>query len=439
MYKYIFVILLISFQINFAKQSNVILSNSDSVRVDSISITGNKVTKEFVILRELTFKAGDIVNKKVLDFNKERIFSLGLFNKVELNIIEKRNIIILNIYVAESWYIYPLPFLTLRDKTIKRASYGIILLYKNFRGRNETLKGIATFGYNPAYALSYFNPVISNGSNFMLGIDLLYSTIKNRNLVDQKKLNNDFNYVTALSSVKLGYRIDLFNTVVGITSYEYYRFPSAVANLTASKTNIDRILSAGILYSFDSRNLKQYSNDGIFGEAFFVHKGFGLNNISYNIFSIDFRHYKMLFGNLSGKWRFLYRHTFGATVPFYELSLLGDKLNIRGHKFQRREGNNSILTSFELNYPLIKEWNFSIKLPLLPKQLTSARIAFYANAFLDAGVTYNNKQPLALNKFDSGYGFGVTLLILPYNAFRFEYALDEYGNGQFIIESGFSF
>jgi hemolysin activation/secretion protein len=356
-----------------------------------------------------------------------------------LNLFDRDNYTELNIDVAESWYIYPLPFLTLRDNTIKRASYGIILLYKNFRGRNETIKGVVTAGYNPKYSISYFNPVLYTGSNFMLGFDLVYLTIKNRNIVSENSFGNDFDYKIISTDINIGYRFDLYNKLTEITSYEYYETPKEVAHLSASKTNIDRTLSLGLLYTYDSRNLKQYSDDGIYGEAYYAHKGFGINNISYNIFSFDFRHYKLLFGDLSAKWRVLYRHTYGATVPFYELSLLGDRLNIRGHKFQRREGNNSLLTSFELNYPILKEWNLSLDLPLLPQQLTSARIALYANAFLDGGVTYNNNQPLALNKFDSGYGFGITLLILPYNAFRFEYAFDEYGKGEFILESGFSF
>ncbi len=41
--------------------------------------------------------------------------------------------------------------------------------------------------------------------------------------------------------------------------------------------------------------------------------------------------------------------------------------------------------------------------------------------------------------YDTGWGFGFTLLILPYNAFRFEYAFNEMNEGEFIIETGFSF
>jgi len=433
------VIFFVFVNINFASQKFIALTETDSIKIDSISIVGNDVTEAFVILREMNIREGDFVTKKKIKFNEERIFSLGLFNKVMLNLIDKNSFIELKIDITESWYFYPLPFLTLRDNTVARATYGIIFLYKNFRGRNETIKAVVSAGLDPTFSLSYLNPVISTGSNYMLAFDLAYITRRNRNVFSENSFGGVFDFTSISGSVGVGYRLNLFNTISVATAYEYYEFPKELVNLSASKTYIDRTLSGGIMYSFDSRNLKQFSDNGNYTVAEFVHKGFGINDISYNIFKIDFRQYKLVINDLSIKWRGLYRHTFGEYVPFYELSLLGDKEIIRGHKFQKREGNNFILTSLEFNFPIIKEWNLSLDLPLLPTSLTSARIALYSNAFIDSGTTYNNKEHVTLKSFDSGYGFGLTLLILPYNAFRFEYAFDEYGNGQFILESGFSF
>ena len=64
--------------------------NASPQLVDSIKVTGNDITEEFIILRELTFGVGDTVTLKTLNYNEERIFSLGIFNKVELK-IEKEN------------------------------------------------------------------------------------------------------------------------------------------------------------------------------------------------------------------------------------------------------------------------------------------------------------------------------------------------------------
>jgi len=415
------------------------LSSNQIVQIDSIRITGNDITEEYIIRRELNITSGDSITSKQLKFNQERVFSLGLFNKVKISVLEEKNINILEINVQESWYIYPLPYFKLRDDRISTASYGLILLYKNFRGRNETLTGFAIFGYDPSYILSYYNPVLITGKNLTFGFNFGYTDLQNRNIISQKLNGDNFSYNYIFGSISFGYRFNLFNTIQQTTGYEYIDVPSSVAPLTSTSDNIDRVLSFSLSYEFDNRNLKQFSNNGNLGVAEFIHKGFGINGISYNIFNLDLRRYQSLYNDLSIKFRGLYRHTFGETIPFYALSLLGDSEYVRGHRFNKREGNNYLLSSLEINYPLIKEWNLSFDLPLLPKSLTSARIGLYANAFFDTGTTYYNGASLKINSFDSGWGFGFTLLILPYNAIRFEYGYNENNEGEFILESGFSF
>ncbi|MCB0753438.1 MAG: hypothetical protein KDC52_18345, partial [Ignavibacteriae bacterium] len=164
-----FVLVFFLYSITICGQTQNIISNEQLIPIDSIRIIGNEITEDFVILRELNFSVGDQISQPQIDYNQERIFSLGLFNKVELRILEENNLSILEIDVFESWYIYPLPYLKLRDDRLSRASYGIILLYKNFRGRNETITGLATFGYDPSYSVSYYNPVLVNGENITFG------------------------------------------------------------------------------------------------------------------------------------------------------------------------------------------------------------------------------------------------------------------------------
>ena len=107
--------------------------------VDSIIVQGNDITEEEIILRELTFASTDTINQKILEYNKERIYSLGLFTKVDLFIypFEQKNILVIN--VEESWYIYPIPVASLREGDWNKLSYGFYLVVKNLRGRNETI------------------------------------------------------------------------------------------------------------------------------------------------------------------------------------------------------------------------------------------------------------------------------------------------------------
>jgi len=415
------------------------VDKTKSIKIDSIAIVGNKTTEEHIILRELDFDVGDFVSQYQLNYNQERVFSLGIFNKVKFNLENEFEVTRLLINIEESWYIYPLPFLQLRENSFKRSSYGLGVLYKNFRGRNETLWGLVTFGYDPTYVLYYYNPVLITGENLTFGLRLGYTDLDNRNISSEILFGDHFNYNYIYGSLSFGYRINQFNQVVHTSTYEYVDMPESVAKLSASKEHIDRIFSMSLLYEYDNRNLKQFSNDGFYGIIDIAHKGFGLNNISYNILSLDLRKYNILFDDLAGKWRGLFRSTFGSSIPFYALSLLGDQEYIRGHRFNKREGNNYILTSFELNYPIVKEWNISLDLPLLPKNLTSARIGLYINSFFDTGTTFNNDESPKINNLDSGWGLGLTLLVLPYNAIRFEYAFNEFNEGEFILETGFSF
>ncbi|MCW8850008.1 MAG: hypothetical protein OQJ81_08550 [Melioribacteraceae bacterium] len=410
-----------------------------SIKIESITILGNETTEDYIILRELDFKKNEMVSNFQLNYNQERVYSLGIFNKVKFEIQDSLGKYNLIIRVEESWYIYPLPYLQLRENSFRRSSYGMSILYKNFRGRNETLWGLATFGYDPTYMMYYYNPVMITGQKLTFGLRLGYTDLQNRNIASENLNGDVFSYNYIYGSLSFGYRFNQFNILTQTTTFEYIDMPETVAELSASGTDKDRIYSIGILYEFDDRNLKQFSNDGFYGMIDITHKGFGLKNASYNVFNLDLRKYNIIYGDLAGKWRGLFRSTFGSKIPFYALSLLGDVEYIRGHRFDKREGNNYIVTSFELSYPIIKEWNLSLDLPLLPKNLTSARIGLYTNIFVDAGETFNNGETPDIRSFDSGWGIGLTLLILPYNAFRFEYAFNEMNEGEFILETGFSF
>ncbi len=126
------------------------------VVIDSIQITGNETTKDFVILRELTIGVGDTLTPEIASYDRERIYSLRIFNDVKLRpyFFEGRNFLL--IVVEESWYIYPIPLIVLKDKDWSKISYGMSLSWLNFRGRNERMTGIATFGYDPSFGFQIF-------------------------------------------------------------------------------------------------------------------------------------------------------------------------------------------------------------------------------------------------------------------------------------------
>lgn len=435
-------ILLFTSSLYLAQVDSLVLGKNDNLKVDSIKIIGNNITKDYIILRELTFKVGDIVNGQTLNFNSERIFSLGIFNKVKLYFKQTEapvsNILIIN--VDESWYIYPIPFVRLRDKNINQASYGLYIQYKNFRGRNEEIKTKIELGYDPSYYIEYYNPLIIEKLNLSLLTNISVQKMLNKSTIAEKLFGGEFSYNFKKIDFTIGKRLDNFNFAYLGLGFSYADIKDVGTNyILNSNSNINRTFKLGLGYSYDTRDLAQYPLSGIYAYTMFTKLGFGLWDVNYNVATFDYRQYQKLINNVYIKWRFNLRHTFGNKIPFYDLSYLGTDNYIRGYKNVVKEGNNYLLGSFELVHPIIKNWDFSVDVPLLPKKLTSARIELYFYIFGDTGTVFNNRDKVPINNFSSGYGLGFTLLVLPFNSLRLEYAFNEYKRSELIIATGFSF
>ena len=410
------------------------------VKIDSFEIRGNKITENDIILRELTFSKGDTVSNALLEYNRERIFSLGIFTRVSLYVKKVNDENILVIDVEESWYIYPIPFVELKDRDWKKFSYGMDVVIQNFRGRNELLQVRGSLGYDPSVFLGYYKPEIIKGSDIFLNSALSYSHVKNKSQIAEYLYGAQFDQKIFSGLITIGKRFGNYHRFGVDLGYEYVASPLFIKGISASNERIDRMPVIGATYSYDSRDLAQFPKNGIYALGDIQFKGLGMNNIKYQIATIDFREYRPVFDDLYFKWRFSSRIAFGNLVPYYDFSFLGYHERIRGHFNDLQEGNYYYLGSAEFYYPLIKDINVSLDfVPLLRKSLLTYRIALYSEIFGDAGAAKLRHQKLNISDFQSGYGIGLTLLILPYNLVRFEFALDEYRRGEFIFDLGLSF
>lgn len=409
-------------------------------KIDSVKITGSEITENFVIERELTFKEGDTVNTKILEFNKERIFSLGIFSKVELKpkVVDGKNFIFIE--VKEIWYIYPIPFITIKDNDWKKLSYGMNLFLQNFRGRNEKIRAHAAFGFDPSYSFSYNNPyfIFENEISFNAGIS--YSKVKNKSNIAKYLYGEDFDQKIYGFDLTFGKRITLYQNIFFNIGYKVIETPFFLKGVSASDGKIDHLASTELTYVYDTRDLRQFAREGFYFLADLNYKGLGINGIQYEVLKFDLRKYEKLFGKLSGKIRATTRFTFGGLVPFYDFSYLGFSDRIRGYYQTEMEGRDSYLISTELNYPVFDYFNFDLSfIPVLPKEMLSYRIAVYAELFADAGTTKFKGQSISLKDFNSGYGAGLTFLFLPYSTFRIEFAVNDRGVSQWIFGLGTSF
>ncbi|MCH7964442.1 MAG: BamA/TamA family outer membrane protein [Bacteroidetes bacterium] len=423
-----------------AEGSDTLFYKGDySVIIDSIVIIGNDQTEDFIILRELTVALGDTLNPKLAEYNRERVYSLNIFNEVKLHPFQLNNVNYLLITIEESWYIYPLPFLTLKDRDWSKISYGVAVKIANFRGRNETLRGRLALGYDPSLTFSYSNPNLSRNLDLFSIFQIGLQEVSNRSTTAEELAGGDFEHKFYFAKLTFGKRFGLFHRFAVTAGYDYVETPFFIEGISASNERIDRTVILGASYNYDTRDLRQYASNGLFAFASFELKGMGINDIKYRIAYFDYREYRPIISSLVLKWRLAARLTNGK-VPFYDYSYLGLGQRIRGHWDEQQEGNDLFIGSLELDYWILNDYRLNLYwIPLLPNSLLSYRVGLVWELFVDTGTTRLIGEPLALNQFSTGYGTGVSLLLLPYFTMRIEYAVNEQFKGQWIFDIGASF
>jgi outer membrane protein assembly factor BamA len=165
------------------------------VTINRRLIIGNKVTREQIISRELSLKTGDTISTRRIDnvllLDQRKIYNLRLFNTVTIQWLElSEDQVDLLIEVNERWYTFPVPIFELSDRNfnewwqnynhdLNRVNYGLRLYQYNFRGRNETLRFTAQFGFTRRFELSYRIPYIDRQQRHGLIFDFNYSEPKN--------------------------------------------------------------------------------------------------------------------------------------------------------------------------------------------------------------------------------------------------------------------
>ncbi|TAK56554.1 MAG: hypothetical protein EPO24_11145, partial [Bacteroidetes bacterium] len=149
--------------------------------VDSIKVWGNDETKDFVIIREMTLQRDSLITHEAIEYDQNRIYSLGLFNRVEMEIEPTSGTSAnLHVRVHERWYIYPFPIFGLKDRDWSKVYYGVGLMHINFRGRNEKIFASFALGFDPWVSLSYKNSFLEPTGTYFLESGISYNRVRNR-------------------------------------------------------------------------------------------------------------------------------------------------------------------------------------------------------------------------------------------------------------------
>jgi outer membrane protein assembly factor BamA len=408
--------------------------------IDEVQVLGNEKTKSYIILREIPYQFPDTLEQADLLIIQNRIQNLFLFNRVELLVNEQTIGNQLIILVTESWYFFPAPTLFINERDWSKISYGLQLSHSNFRGRNEKLNLGGWLGYNPSFYINYHNPWIDEDLRLILGAGVFKRKNENKIfLFDEDRLGFD---------LTLGRKLTLFLDAQINFSYQRVKLPEQYQEYSLSNTGSDIVPTLRVQFKWDSRDLFEYPKSGLFLTYNFRKVGFTSRQPDFWRFEFDNRAYLPIYNQLSLAARQLFILHSGE-LPIYERVFLGFAERIRGYfnrvfpdpsLYEQYTSTQISLTSFELRFPILPIRYFSFKNgPILPSVYHNLKFGISGGVFVDSGITWQNASEISANNLFTGFGAGIHIHLPYIYVLRIDYALNDKGLGQFIIDAGVSF
>lgn len=252
-------------------QGNIIYSTNETTAytdttsiytIKEIVIAGNNKTKAKIILRELPFEENEQYPLNVLMTKfakaKRQLMNTTLFQDVvvSLNGITGEGASVL-ITVKERWYIFPIPFVKLVDKSVQewvknqdmdlnRVKYGIKFKHKNFTGRNDKLDLNLSNGYTKQVAVRYASLPMDKKLRWSSSFSIAYGK------------NRDVNYATANNRLVTYKQRDQFVHSFFNTSLEFSYRPAIKTKHTFgigynSETVTDTVFKLSPAFSFQNK------------------------------------------------------------------------------------------------------------------------------------------------------------------------------------------
>lgn len=424
--------------------------------VRGVQIIGNKITKQHIITRELSFQINDTLPSDdfldELEQSRKNILNTSLFNFARIDwALEGEENVYLIIHLQERWYLFPAPIFEIddnnfntwwEDKDFSRLNYGFHIIRNNFRGRKEKLTLTAQYGFTERYRLRYEIPYINRKQKLGLRINfsynrrdqINYSSLDNERL--QYKSEDDDALRNYSGSIALTYRKAIFSTHTFGLEYDQNRVRDSVRILNPNYLGDDRkqVKFFSFYYSFvhDLRDSKNYPLKGSYFNVSLKKYGLGLTEESVDLGNLLLQYKK--FWQLKERW-FLASSVRGVIAanddqPYLLQNGLGyNSFAIRSYEYYVIDGQNIGLAKAQLRYQLVKPSLANLNFIGMDR-FNRFHYALYLGIFSDAAYVEDNTgfpmNDLA-NEMQFGYGLGLDFVTYYDVVFRTEFSVNKFG------------
>jgi len=443
---------------------------SDSLKlqssvIDQIIVTGNKKTRAYIVLRELTFHQGDSLPPYILEAAIERsrqnLMNTALFNFVEIRYFQGlANSVVVHVNLTERWYLWPSPVFEIADRNItewwqtkdfSRTNYGMFLRQENLTGRDDIAQLQLLFGYTKRFGIFYTTPYINKKLNVGLSAGFYVTSVKevNYNTYNNKiQFYNDpdkFLRKEMQAYLRLTKRqglYDFYNTTV---DYRNSEVADTIIQLNERYfTDVfprQQHLAITWNYRHDTRDYQPYALNGFLYELDVSKVGLKFLPHEPDLISISMglRKYlplsKRWFASAAVKGRLMQRE--GG--PFFNQRALGYGSDyIRGYDLYVMNGQDYALFRSNLKFNLLptKIYQFGF---LKTEKFKKFPVSAFLNAFFDAGYVSDKQfgyRNYLSNEWQMGYGVSFDFITYYDVVLRFEYALNRLGDAGLYIRVG---
>jgi outer membrane protein assembly factor BamA len=393
------------------------LANSDTIGhsayyiVTGIEISGNKVTKKQIVLRELTFGMNDTIISRDLQYHIERstdnLLKTSLFNYVYFDTItEGKNLLKIFIQLEERWYTWPEIHFNHADRNISawwqskdfsRINYGLGLSQYNFRGRKEKISIRGVTGFTRQFALTYDGIHLDRKQEHSLNLAAFYDNQNQAVYITRENVprvfsDNHIIYRKQNYIVKYTYRHRLYNIHRFIISYVKYNISDTIIHLNpaflgAGKRQSD-FLTFIYYFESDHTDLKYYPLNGSIFNCQLTYSGLLQSGFDKLELRTGFYKFYKFFPGFYGSAGLKIQLAHKSRIPYIITMGLGYDDFLRGYENYVIDGNNFLLFKSSVKYELLP---FRIiKLNFLPvRQFNKIHISSYLNLFFDAGYVHD--------------------------------------------------
>ncbi len=449
------------------------ISNSETIKstdstsnriINTITLKGNKVTRDHIITREIPFKvgdtlSGDVITKK-LSSAQQNIRNTALFNFVD---VERKDIdsnrTDIYITVTERWYIWPLPIFEIEErnfntwldsKNLDRATYGFDLLHDNFLGRRQAFSVKFRTGYTHLFGIAYRIPYLDkkqkHGIGFSIGFsqnhELAYATVNNGlrfykdpDVFVKKEFSARLNY---------SYRQKIYNNHYFEVRYYSGEIQDTVLILGenypyySNNTSKMSFMSLNYLFRRDRRDYKYYPLKGYYFDFEITKYGLGLlKNEALDVTTLysTFKKYWKLSNHFYAAASLKGKLSGTSHQPYSVMRALGYNTYVRGYEYYVMDGYNFGLIKAGFTYEIVKPKTY--KLPLIKlEQFNKFYYAVYARVFTDFGYAdnhANNEVNNLSNTYLFGTGAGLDIITYYDGVLRIEYSFNRLGQSGFFL------